>query len=119
MPPLRDAMPHHDGARGAAVGCAGVVDPDRIVHVRLHVLVAQHAAAERAAGIAEQKDAAARLPLVVAIADQQHAMAVLNPVARTHLQHAIVPFCEPPLRPKEPAADRPAPRSVRLIAASC
>ena len=76
----------------AALACPGIIDPNRVVHVRFRVLVGQHAAAEWAAGVADEKDASARLPRVVAIADQQHAMAVLNLVAWAHLQHAVVPI---------------------------
>jgi hypothetical protein len=80
-------------------------DPNRVVHVGLHVF-ARHPAVLAVAGrVADQKRTAARLRGVVAKADQQDAVAVADGLARTHLQHALLPAF--PLGPQESAAYGP------------
>jgi len=91
--------------RAAFVG--RVVDPDGVVHVGAGVFIGHPAVATAVVGVSEDKQAAAGLLGVVAIADQQDAVAIDDAVGGRGIEDVVFP--DGLFGPAETAADRPLP----------
>src|SRR5664279_4723987 len=68
------------------------VNPHRVIHIRLSVGVRHRAVIAAVVSVSEQEYSATGLIGVIAVADQQYTVAVIDGIRRTHLEHVVGPF---------------------------